>query len=150
MINIFLLKKRHPFSLPPSSKELYIFSCPIGFWENGAILYNSSSSVTGNWDDHTAAFSFHLPHSAPRTTDTQWSLFSLKARTFGLGQKNWADKFWGIWGIFCQNISTRFLTVSLLSMLSIIQPLFLQKTKALYLHPKYLFVIGIWIWVAKN
>ena len=24
----------------------------------------------------------------------------LKSRTFGLGQTNWADKFWGIWGIF--------------------------------------------------
>jgi hypothetical protein len=26
--------------------------------------------------------------------------FSLKSRTFGLGQTNWADKFWGIWGLF--------------------------------------------------
>ena len=25
---------------------------------------------------------------------------SLKSRTFGLGQSNWADKFWGIWDIF--------------------------------------------------
>ena len=32
-----------------------------------------------------------------RTTDAQWSLFSMKSRTFGLGQTNWADKFWGIW-----------------------------------------------------
>ena len=24
--------------------------------------------------------------------------FSLKSRTFGLGQTNWADQFWGIWG----------------------------------------------------
>ena len=52
--------------------------------------------MTGNWDDHTAAFSFHLPHLAPRTTNTQWSLFSLKSRTFRLGQTNWADKLWGI------------------------------------------------------
>ena len=36
----------------------------------------------------------------PRTTYVQWSLFSLKSQTFGLGQTNWADKFWDIWGIF--------------------------------------------------
>jgi len=69
--------------------------------------------------------------------------FSLKSRTFGRGQTNWADKFWGIWGIFGRNMSTNFGTVSPLSMLSIIQPLFLQKTKPLYPHPKYLFGIGI-------
>ena len=69
--------------------------------------------------------------------------FSLKSRIFGLGQTNQADKFWGIWGIFCQTISTHFGRVSPLSMFSIIQPLFLQKTKPLYPHPKYLFGIGI-------
>ena len=41
----------------------------------------------------------------------------------------WADKFWGIWGIFGQTISSHFGTVSPLSMFSIIQPLFIQKTK---------------------
>ena len=86
----------------------------------------------------------------PRTTDAQWSIFTSKSRTFGLGQTNWADKFWGIWGIFGQTISTHFGTVSPLSMFSIIQPLFLQKTKPLYPNPKYLFGIGIWIWAAKN
>ena len=40
----------------------------------------------------------------------------------------WADKFWGIWGIFSQTITTHFSTVSPLSMFSNIQPLFLQKT----------------------
>jgi hypothetical protein len=49
-------------------------------------------------------------------------------------QTNWADEFWGIWGIFGRNIST---------MLSIIQPLFIQKTKLLNPHPKHLFGIGI-------
>jgi hypothetical protein len=34
--------------------------------------------------------------------------FSLKSQTFGLGQTNWADKFWGIWGIFGRIISTHF------------------------------------------
>ena len=90
-------------------------------------------------------FAYH--HDA-RTTDAQRSLFSLKYRTFGLGQTNWVDKFWGIWGIFGQTISTHFGIMSPLSMLSIIQPLFLQKT--LYPHPKYLFGIGILIWAAKN
>ena len=55
----------------------------------------------------------------------------------------WADEFWGIWGIFGQTISTHFGTVSHFSMFSIIQPLFLQKSKPLYPHPKYLFGIGI-------
>ena len=41
----------------------------------------------------------------------------------------WADKFWGIWGISGRFISTYFGTVSPLSMFSINQPLFLQKTK---------------------
>jgi hypothetical protein len=41
----------------------------------------------------------------------------------------WADQFLGIWGIFGQTISTHFSTGNPLSMFSIIQPLFLQKTK---------------------
>ena len=53
-------------------------------------------------------------------------------------------------GIFGQTFSTYFGTVSPLSMFSIIQPIFLQKTTPLYPHPKYLFGIGIWIWAAKN
>ena len=44
----------------------------------------------------------------------------------------WADKFRGIWGIFGRTISTHFGTVSPLSMFSIIQLLFLQKTKPLF------------------
>jgi hypothetical protein len=67
----------------------------------------------------------------------------LKSRTFGLGHTNWADKFWGIWDIFGQTISTHFDTVSPLSMFSIIQPFFLEKNKPLNLHPKYLFGIGL-------
>ena len=43
-----------------------------------------------------------------RTTDAQWSLFSLKSRTFGLGQKNSVDKFWGIWGVFGRTMSINF------------------------------------------
>ena len=71
------------------------------------------------------------------------ALFSSKSQTFGLGQTIWADKFWGIQGCFCQFISTHFGTVSPLSMLSINQSLFLQKTKPLYSDHNYLFGIGI-------
>ena len=57
-----------------------------------------------------------------------------------LRQTIWADKFWGIWGIFDRFISsTHFGTVSPLSMFSIDQPLFLQKTKPL-------FILFIWDW----
>ena len=80
-----------------------------------------------------------------RITDTQWNLVSSKSQSFGLGQTNLADKFWGIWGIFSQTISTHFGTVSPLSMFSIIST---KKNKPLY--PRYLFGIGIWIWAAKN
>ena len=66
------------------------------------------------------------------------ALFSAKSQTFGLGQTIWEDKFWGIWGTFGQFISTHFGTVSPLSMFSINQPLFLQKTNPLYPNPKYL------------
>ena len=71
---------------------------------------------------------------ATRTMDTQWSLFSLKSRIFGLEQTNWADKFWGIWGIFGQIISTHFDKVSPLPMISIIQPLFLHKKLSISIH----------------
>ena len=51
---------------------------------------------------------------------------------------------------FRPNYQHPFGTVSPLSMFFIIQSLFLQKTKSLYPHPKYLFAIWIWIWAAKN
>ena len=65
------------------------------------------------------------------------ALFSSKSQTFGLGQTILADKFWGIRGSFRQFISTHFGTVSPLSMFSIMQPSFLQKTKPLYPNAKY-------------
>ena len=93
---------------------------------------------------------FSKRQHCPRTTDAKWSLFSLKFQTDGLGPSNRADKFWAIWGILDQTVSIHFGAVSPLSMVSIIQSLFLQKPKPLYLHRKYLFGIGIWIWAAKN
>ena len=55
------------------------------------------------------------------------AFFSSKSQTFGFEQTNWANKFWAIWGIFSQFISTHFGTVSPLSIFSNDQPLFLQK-----------------------
>ena len=53
--------------------------------------------------------------------------FFIEIKNFWLEQINWADKFWGIFGIFGRIISTHFGTVSPMSTVSIIQPLFLQK-----------------------
>ena len=69
--------------------------------------------------------------------------FFIKIPNFWAWTENWADTFWGIWGIFGQFISAHFGTVSPLSMFSINQSLILQKTKPLYPNPKYLFGIGI-------
>ena len=73
----------------------------------------------------------------PRTTDAQRSLFSMVSQTFGLKQTNWADKFWGIWGIFGWTIST----ISPLSMGKWIWLFFLKKTLVFrpntYIYPKY-------------
>ena len=61
------------------------------------------------------------------TSDAHWSVFSLKFKTFGLGQTIWADKLWGIWGIFIIN-NTHFFHFS-----TIVSP----KIKPLYPHRKY-------------
>ena len=55
----------------------------------------------------------------------------------------WADNFEAFGVFYSQFISTHFGTVSPVSMFSINQPLFLQKTKHLYSNIKYLFGIGI-------
>jgi hypothetical protein len=55
-----------------------------------------------------------------RTTDTQRESFFRKSQIFWLGLINWAEKFWGIWGIFGQFISTHLGTVDSLSMFSIL------------------------------
>ena len=85
----------------------------------------------------------------PRFVHGKWIRGNIpvdKSRDYGLPMKpffsetpnfwTWADKFWGIWGIFDRFISTHFGTVSPLSMFSINQPLFLQKTKYLCPNPK--------------
>ena len=84
----------------------------------------------------------YLGHRIHHPTDDGHPIkpFFIKIQKFGLGQTNWADKFWGI---FSRTISTHFDKVSLSSMFSIIKPIFLQKT--LYPHLKYLFGIKIGI-----
>ena len=82
----------------------------------------------------------YLHHGLQTPNET---FFSSNSQTFGLGQTICADKFWGTYGILGRFISTHFGTVSPLSMFSINQPLFLQKTKPLYQNSKYLFGIGI-------
>ena len=65
-----------------------------------------------------------------RTMDARWSLFSSKSQTFGFGQTNWTNNFWGIWGIFGWTISTHVGTVSPLSMFFVNEVLFaLQKAE---------------------
>ena len=49
------------------------------------------------------------------------AFFHRNPKTIGLAQTIWADKFWGIWGIFGRFISTHFVAVSSLSMLSVSQ-----------------------------
>ena len=107
------------------------------------VNFNEITHFEKNWNIH---FCHPLsPNQAKaRTTDTQWELFFKNLKLLGLGRHFW---------IFSAglHISTHFGTESSLSMLSIIQPLFLQKTKPLYSHLKcLLFGIAIWIWATKN
>ena len=85
-----------------------------------------------------------------RTTDAHQSLVSSKYQTFGLWQTIWAGTFWGIWGTFGRFISTHFGTVSPLSMFSINQLLFLQKTKSLYTTSQIFIWNWDFIWAAKK
>ena len=55
------------------------------------------------------------------------AFFLSKSQTFGLGQIIWADKFWSIWGIFGQIISTHFGTVIPLSIFTSINHHFLKN-----------------------
>jgi hypothetical protein len=66
------------------------------------------------------------------------AFFHQNPKLFGLGRQIGQINFF-----FGQLIHTHFGTVSPLSMFSINHPLFLQKTRPLYPHPKYLFGIGI-------
>ena len=73
--------------------------------------------------------------------------FSLKSRIFGLGQTNWANKLWGIWGIF-GNQHPFWYSEFLVHVFHYSIIISTKNTKPLYPHPKY--GIGIWNWVPKS
>ena len=82
-------------------------------------------------------------HTMHRLRTPNEAFFHRNPEILGMGRQIGS---WSIWVIFSQTISTHFGTLSPLSMFSNIQPLFLQKTKPLYQHHKYLFelfAIGI-------
>ena len=69
--------------------------------------------------------------------------FSLKSRIFGLGQTNWANRFWGIFG---QTISIPILVQWVPCLcFSLFNHYFYKKIRQ---KTKHLF--GIWIWARKN
>ena len=76
------------FNLQSKSLEIHIFDAPV---------------ITTN--RHCMHFGYLHGLRTPRESSFR------KSQTFGLGQTNWADKFWGIWGIFGQTISTHFDTL---------------------------------------
>ena len=76
-------------------------------------------------------------------TDYGRPMKSFFIETFGLEQTIWADKFWGIWGLFGRFISTHFGTLRPLSMLFNNQPLFLQKLSLYIQIPKIYLKVGV-------
>ena len=96
---------------------------PVGWLAGSFISQKRSSSIVPPASFLPSVLNSPYVYKA-RTMDAQWSLYSLKSQTFCLGQTNWADLFWGIFG---QTISTHFGTVSPLSMFSIIHPIVLKK-----------------------
>ena len=62
--------------------------------------------------------------------------FSLKSRIFGLGQTNWANKLWGIWGIF-GNQHPFWYSEFLVHVFHYSIIISTKNTKPLYPHPKY-------------
>ena len=55
--------------------------------------------------------------------------FFIEIPKYGLGQTICANKFWDVWDVFEQSISTHFDTVSPLSMFSINQPDSISKSQ---------------------
>ena len=91
---------------------------------------------------------FTLESFSSRTTDAQWSLFSSKSQTFGLGHINF-----GAFGVFSSDLSASILVLWIPCPCFPLMNHYLYKKLNLYIHytnPKYSFGIGIWIWAAKN
>ena len=85
-------------------------------------------------------------------THTDYGRPMKNPKLLGLDRQFGQISFGAFGGIFSRFMSTHFDTVSPLSRFFINQPLFLQKNKPSYQNPKYLFGIGIsiWIWAGKN
>jgi hypothetical protein len=78
------------------------------------------------------------------------AFFHWNPKLLGLSRQIGQINF-GVFSVFSAELLAPILdTVSPFLMFSIIKPLFLQKTKPLYSHIKYLFGIGICIWVTNN
>ena len=119
--------------------------------KRGLSLIHSQRQLGSHFDNQKFTMQFSYLGNwqlRARTTDAQWNLFFIKIQNFWAWQTNSGVIL--IWDIFGQTISTHFGTVNSMSMFSIIQPLFLQKTKPLHPDFKHLFWIMIWIWSAKN
>ena len=97
--------------------KILLFSCRLSLvytkyvtnrkWEIVLLRYNLLF-VKNYCNDSPRIFRKVFPCVKTRTTDAQWSLFSSKSQTFGLGQVIWAGKFWGISGVFGRFISSHF------------------------------------------
>jgi hypothetical protein len=116
---LFLKKSKNPIIANSlwNQKERHSFSLQFCWQANGLNINNGDLYVTlyckRMWFIQSVTYSQYFPrrlrNMAPNsqyqscnvwTADAQWSLlFWLKSRIFGLGrkigQKNWADKFWG-------------------------------------------------------
>ena len=94
----------------------------------------------------SAPKSSHAEEHGLRTPNE--AFFHQSPKLLSLGRKFGKINFWAF-GLFLADLSA-----TILSMFSINQQLFLQKTKPLYPNPKYLFGIGIGIgiliWAAMN
>ena len=96
-------------------KQTYgIWDVSFGLWMQNAIPFFIGPSTS-----HENPIKPHWVLSGSLTMNAQWSLFSSKSQTFGLGPTIWADILGAIWGIFSQFISTHFGPVSPLSIFSI-------------------------------
>ena len=100
------------FQISPSRK------C-VSYWSSNLHTWTLNTTIT--------AISLSPIHVYTDYWHPERGFFLWKSQTFGLGQTNWDEIFWCIWGIFSQFISTNFVTVGSLSMFSISQPSFQQK-----------------------
>ena len=128
--------KSHSFSMQPlnfSPKKptiLCFFECSYSkyYFIPWHCILRARSSI---WNGMHLTKELSYRTRRPRTTDTQRELVFEESKLLSLGRQIEPKFFGAFGGIFGQTISIHFGAVSPLSMFSIIQPLFLQKTKSL-------------------